>query len=179
MSDLREMDITELMNEMADEGLKAESTLARTVPTGKYTLRYQGFKAYEDDKGIPFASYNVIFEQDGIRKGSGFFKATWKKERASTGKLTRRASLYGQLLKALDLPEDTPVQKVADSFQSQLLGAFVIESLMSPENQFVRIGEHQERDGQVVEVTRREANDLIASGWKPFNSVNSVYKLRG
>jgi len=179
---MRELDITEIMNSVAEKGLVGEATVPKTVPTGKYTIRYQGAKAYEDDNnGTPFMSYNIIFEQDGVRKGSGFMKATWTKERnINTGKLTRRAQLFGQLLKALDLPEDTPVPKVSDAFQSSLLGAFVTESLMSPERQFVQIGdEHEERDGQTSQVTRTEANELISVGWTPYNSVVNVYKLKG
>ena len=131
---MRELDISEILNEMAEKGLVGEATVPKTVPTGKYTVRYNSYKGYEDENnGTPFVSINVAFEQDGNKKGTGFIKATWKKERnPNTGKLTRRAQLFGQLVKALDQTEDTPVPKVMDAFQSSLLGAFVTESLMTP-----------------------------------------------
>lgn len=180
---LRSLDITEILNEVADKGLVGESTIPRTVPTGKYTLRYQSVSFYEDtsvDPAIPFLNVNVIMEQDNQRKGSGFLKCTWKKERnPSTNKLTRRAQLYGQLLKALDLPEDTPVSKVGDAFQGQLVGAFITEGLRSPDSQFVQIGdEMRERDGQTVEITRERANQLIGEGWIPYNSFVNVFKIK-
>jgi len=177
---LRELEISEIMNEVAESGLKGEATIVRTVPTGKYALRSQGGKAYVDDTEVPYLNVNVIFEQDGARRGSGFLKATWKKERTTTGKLTRRASLYGQLLKALDLPEDTPVPKVLDAIQATVLGAYVTEGLKSPDGLFVGIGaEHRDREGTPQQVTKEEAQSLIAAGWTPFNSIVNVFKLKG
>ena len=177
---MRELDISEIRNEVAEQGLKGEATIIRTVPTGKYTLRHQGSKAYVDDDGNPYLNINVSFEQDGARKGSGFLKATWKKERTTTGRLTRRAALYGQLLKALDLPEETPVPKVMEAVEATVLGAYITEGLKSPEGLFVGVGsEHRERDGVAQQVTKEEAQSLIAGGWTPYNSIVKVYKWRG
>ena len=177
---MRELDISEIRDEVAEQGLKSEATIIKTVPTGKYALRHQGSKAYADDEGNPYLNINVTFEQDGIRKGSGFLKATWKKERTSTGRLTRRATLYGQLLKALDLPESTPVNQVLDAIQATVLGAYVTEGLKSPEGLFVSVGpEHRDRDGVAQQVTREETQVLIANGWTPFNSIANVYKWKG
>lgn len=176
---MRELDITEIMNEVGEQGIKAESAQGRTVPTGKYRLRYQGHKAQIGDTGGPFLSFNVVFENDGQRKGSGFMEVTWKKERNASGKLTRRSQLYGQLLSTLDLPEETPVPEVAEAFQGSIVGAYVTETLRSPEGQYVEVGaERRETDGRLRVVPRDEANQLVAGGWTMRNYVQNVYKLR-
>ena len=174
---MRELDFTDIMNEVAEQGIKAESSQGRTVPTGRYRLRYQGHKAQIGDTGGPFLSFNVAFENDGHRKGSGFLEVMWKKERNNNGKLTRRAQLYGQLLTALDLPEETPVHKVADAFQGSLIGAYVTETLRSPEGAYVEVGaERRETDGKLRVVNREEANNLVATGWVMRNYVQNVFK---
>ena len=174
MPELRELDINEIAAQVMDPSTYVEANRPPTLRTGSYVLRFRDFKGQANDEGQEWIRFSTDAEQEGTRKGSQFVSVTPHTYRRDTGKLDRMTVLYGQFLKALDLPagESSPASLVA-AFQNAPVRAFITETLRAPEG------------GKYVSVKYTESGDydsdtiaLLDSGHIPQNFVQNVGKVK-
>ena len=194
----RELDISEIQDEVSSANLREEATANRTIHTGAYNLQFQGVKVQENDAGQRSLSFNVAFmdQASGERKGSGFFNAAWEsryREGANGKYLEKDSKLYGQMLKVFDLPSGTGPKAVVDAFTNAMVGGFVTETLVSPEGvqpaKYLDVvnpetgdpkvdGATQKRIGDGKAIARKDMGSLVETGWRAKNYIQSISKAK-
>lgn len=199
---MRELDINDIADAAASEGLYDEANANKTVPTGTYNFRYQGVTPQESDSGTQSLRFNVAFLDDhGQRKGSGFFSVEWVERRAEgrdgTTFQVRECQLYGQMLRAFGLGKTDGPKAVINAFQNAYGRGFVLEKILSPEHITGSNGKRISHD--VLDTANMAAKDLPAAqkrindgkaiardvmpayledGWKAFNNVLAFGKAK-
>jgi hypothetical protein len=163
---MRDLDLSSLINETASNALVAEATAPKTLPTGRYLVRFRDVRAQENDDGYRFLHFAADAEADGRRIGTLYFDASPVERRAASGRLAREPRLFAQLAKALGVPQPS-VGAVIEAFQRVgVVGAYVREVLISPE---------RDRYLDASNLSPSERQDLVAAGYTAKNYVESIF----
>ena len=184
---LQDLDITTIANEVASQESMTEANAPRTFPTGFYNLRRKDMKAQQAPDGRQFLHYtvDVLDPATGDRRGTGFFDASWNEYRTAAGKLTKPSAIFRQIAATLGVKPS--VGDVDGAFQNALVGGFFTQTLQSPEGMtddkgkrlYIDVGDKDvTRDGRTVKITQSGANELIASGLRANNYLQSVSKAK-
>lgn len=169
-TEIAELNLEELYTTYTSDEQIKESYERRTVPTGRYTYNPKKAAARLMPENSPFPGrktgsfFGQLMDDQGARKGSLGFDASWEVHRRDNGKMDSLAVLWGQLVTALDL-KSKPVGDVIVAAGQYPLSIYVTESFKTP-------------TGWQTARTMEERAELRKAGYDARNFVQSISRVR-
>lgn len=136
--EIKELNLEELYETYTSDEQIKESFERRTVPTGRYTFTPKKAGARVMPENSPFPGrktgsfFGQLHDNQGQRKGSVGFDASWEIHRRENGKMDGLSVLWGQLCTALDM-KAKPVGEVVMAAGQFPTSMYVTESFKTPE----------------------------------------------
>ena len=168
--EIKELNLEELYETYTSDEQIKESFERRTVATGRYVFEPKKASARIMPENSPFPGrktgsfFGQLKDDQGNRKGSLGFDASWEVHRRDNGKLDSLAVLWGQLVTALDM-KAKPVGEVVMSAGQYPVSVYVTEGFKTP-------------TGWQTARTPEERTELRKAGYDSRNFVQSISRVK-
>ena len=167
---MTEINIDDLYNKFTSDEQIKESFEKFTAPTGRYLFAASKVTAELASDKSPWPGREIVrvfgklMDEEGKRKASVGFDASWDLRRTDKGAADRPSKLWGQLARALAM-EKASVQEVINATSQYPFSVYVTEGFKTPE------GWRTARDSESRSTFRK-------AGYEARNFVDSVAKVK-
>ncbi len=165
-----ELNLDELYQVYTSEEQIKESFTKRTVATGRYTFNASRAQARVAPDNSPFpgrkmgAFFGQLKDDQGKRKGSVGFDASWEPLKNKLNRLDNPSMLWGQLVTALNM-KTSSVGDIITAAGKYPLTVYVTETYKNTDGKWIKV------------VTAEDRAEAFRKGFELRNFVQSVSKV--